>query len=147
MLLFLLCSFLRFVCCVVRAGFVCLSLFLRYYRCVCHCIYNSLSDQYVLFVFFSFVPPPDLMVLFFLLVSPPRHTCEIWPLRDHMDTPMPTSRAPPPTPNCPTTPIQTTHGPLCPSGLVCVIFVVSVCFVWSCVCGRVCCVCILTRVC
>ena len=61
MLLFLLCSFLRFVCCVVRAGFVCLSLFLRYYRCVCHCIYNSLGRR-----------PINTSLLFFFLLSSPR---------------------------------------------------------------------------
>ena len=84
------------LCCAGRFRvFVTLFTILPLYLSLYIQFLGQTSDQYVLFVFFSFVPPPDLMVFFFLLVSPPRHTCEIWSIRDHMDTPMPTSRVPP----------------------------------------------------
>ena len=49
------------------------------------------SARWVLFCFFFVFVPPDLTVFFFLLLSPPRHTCEIWFVRAHMGTPIPIS--------------------------------------------------------
>ena len=76
MLIFLLCCFLHFVCCVCFSRFrVFFALFVVLELCLALCMQclGEVSAHYVLFdCFLSFVPP-DLTELFFLLL-PPRST-------------------------------------------------------------------------
>ena len=111
MLLFLLCCFLHLVCCVVSAGFAFSLLFSLWCGCVWHCICNALVRCRLLrsFCFFFAFVPPDLVVVFLLLLPLPPlyvqnvvHPCPC----EHSRAYFPCS----PTSNSPTGCIQTIRG-------------------------------------
>ena len=96
-MLLVCCSCLLRLCCFVASGrfWVFAALFAPMPLCLTlqmQCL-GDVSAYCFFFFVFSFFPPVSA-VSFFLLLSPPCHTCEIWAIRGHMTSPKPTSRVP-----------------------------------------------------